>query len=52
MMPMENENSYQEPRTELFGKIRITSESLINMVGVVLFYVVVFVAFSVFASQV
>lgn len=49
---MENANALQEENpTGIIGTIRITSESLLNMLGVVLFYVVVFVAFSVFASQ-
>ena len=50
---MENTNSYeQEINSGLVSRLHIKTEAVINMMGVILFYVIVFVAFSVFTSQV
>jgi len=44
------ENNYEQVNEGFFGRFRIRSEAALNMAGVVLFYVVVFVAFSVFSN--
>ena len=48
---MENTNYYHR-EVDLMTRLGLTGESLLNITGVILFYVVVIVAFSVFSIRI